>query len=109
MYASSASAWGELTSHRDHVYRCHALNQCKRCGELFQSKDLLRKHRDLGDPCQRQEFQVAEGYDSQQEDKLRKKRRTNDHSQQAEETQWFEMYKILFQPADGNLIPSPCK
>jgi hypothetical protein len=65
----------------------------------------LKEHaRDVG-LCQISEPVVLQGFDKEQEQRLRKRKR----SMLTEAEKWKEMYKILFPYDDDDSIPSPCR
>ena len=97
--------WSWLILSREHVYRRHKLPvTCHRCSLEFQSDAALKEHSKLLIPCNVAEAGEAQGYDNDQERKLRSRKRPPG---QTEADKWKEMFRILF--PDDREIPSPCK
>lgn len=91
-------------SRREHLHRNHALPlHCLRCGKIMKSEVDLGMHQRQADICAIQHFELPEGFNKEQEEKLRKRRRY-----ESEEEKWSDMYLILFPDEDGDLIPLPC-
>lgn len=95
-----------LTSDREHLYRRHLLPpQCHRCCSVFQNDVALRDHqRDLRG-CEIREQLPPEGFDKEQERRLKSKKRSQVF--QSEEDKWKGVYRILFPDDDDANMPSP--
>jgi hypothetical protein len=97
-----------LTVTREHLYRRHLLPpQCHRCCTTCADDIALREHqRDLRG-CEVREQIPLEGFDKDQERRLKSKKRSQVY--QSEEDKWKGVYRILF-PDDGEGdMPAPCK
>jgi hypothetical protein len=91
---------------KEHLYRRHLLPiQCHRCCSTFANEPLLREHqRDL-QGCEIQEQMPLEGFDKDQERKLKSKKRSLVH--QSEEEKWKGVYRVLFPDDNDAEMPSP--
>jgi len=93
---------------REHLYRRHALPiHCARCCLIFKSEAELREHYRSLNTCDTRDDEPPEGFDNEQEKKLRCRKRST-HTQ-TEEEKWKEMYRTLFPNDDEATFPSPCK
>lgn len=97
-----------LTSGREHLYRRHLLPiQCNRCCSTFSNEPTLREHQRDARGCEIKDQVPLEGFDKDQERKLKSKKRSLVY--QSEEDKWKGVYRILF-PDDNDVdMPSPCK
>jgi hypothetical protein len=75
-------------------------------GEITEADAALTAHSVALVPCEVGDGQDADGYNKEQETKLRCRKRP---SGQNEEDRWNEMYRILFSARCGSPIPSPCE
>lgn len=89
---------------KEHLYRRHLLPiSCHRCCSTFANEPLLREHQRDPLGCEIQEQIPLEGFDKDQERKLKSKKRSLVH--QTEEEKWKCVYNILF--PDDNVIDMP--
>jgi hypothetical protein len=90
------------------VYRHHAGPiTCYRCGETFESEQLLESHSKREDSCILNSHPVQhDGFNKEQEKELKSRKRKN--RDQTEEQKWNDMFIILFPNYQGSL-PSPRK
>ena len=97
----------QLMYNREHIFRKHDLaHQCGRCWQRFKTKNLLTDHSRATTACAvKTEAESPDDVTPQQVEQL--KRRKRDGSSHVE--RWNDMYKTLFQPMDGDDIPSPCE
>lgn len=96
-----------LTSHREHLYRCHmAPRYCSRCWLVFQDQDSLDKHMRAAEAeiCQTTPGQPPEGITPDIARRLRSRKKTT--RIQNERQRWDEVYRILF---PDKPIPNPGK
>lgn len=93
---------------REHLYRRHLLPiQCNRCCATFANEPTLREHQRDPHGCDIKDQVPLEGFDKDQERKLKSKKRSLVY--QSEEDKWKGVYRILF-PDDNDVdMPSPCK
>ncbi|KAL1598784.1 hypothetical protein SLS60_007926 [Paraconiothyrium brasiliense] len=91
---------------REHLYRRHLLPiQCNRCCSTFANEPTLREHQRDPRGCEIKEQVPLEGFDKDQERKLKSKKRSLVY--QSEEDKWKGVYRILF-PDDNDVdMPSP--
>jgi hypothetical protein len=91
---------------REHLYRRHLLPpQCHRCCITFANDVTLREHQRDPRGCEVNEQIPLEGFDKDQERRLKSKKRSQTY--QTEEEKWKGVYRILF-PDDGEAdIPIP--
>lgn len=91
---------------KEHLYRRHLLPpQCLRCSVAFPTETSLKIH--LRDPqgCEVREQISPEGFDKDQERKLKSKKRSQ--KSQNEEEKWRCVYNILFPDDNPDNMPSP--
>ncbi|KAL5403563.1 hypothetical protein PMIN04_012802 [Paraphaeosphaeria minitans] len=93
---------------KEHLYRRHLLPiQCNRCCSTFANEPTLREHQRDPRGCEIKDQVPLEGFDKDQEQKLKSKKRSLVY--QSEEDKWKGVYRILF-PDDNDVdMPSPCK
>lgn len=93
---------------REHLYRRHLLPiQCNRCCFTFANEPTLREHQRDPHGCEIKDQVPLEGFDKDQERKLKSKKRSLVY--QSEEDKWKGVYRILF-PDDNDVdMPSPCR
>jgi len=93
--------------YRQHLYRRHALPiQCARCALKFDTDTSLKEHQRRPEGCEVREEGPKEGFDKEQEKRLKSRKRPP--IGQTEIEKWNAVYLILF-PEDESKIPSPCK
>ncbi|KAF2736281.1 hypothetical protein EJ04DRAFT_551355 [Polyplosphaeria fusca] len=91
---------------KEHLYRRHLLPiQCNRCCSTFPSESSLKEHQRDPRGCEVREQAPREGFDKDQERKLKSKKRSQVHL--SEEDKWNVVYKILFPDDDEAEMPSP--
>ena len=88
---------------REHLYRCHCVSQCPRCGSEFRSSSELDSHLVADQFCEKTPFSATEGVTEEKKDQL--KSRTG-LSKMSRVEQWNQIYEILF---PGEPIPDACK
>jgi hypothetical protein len=95
-----------LITDREHLYRRHLLPpQCHRCCTSFSNDVALREHQRDARGCNVREQVPPEGFDKEQERRLKSKKKSQTY--QTEEEKWKSVYRILF-PDDGEAdIPTP--
>lgn len=99
--------FGTADVNREHVYRRHAAPiHCTRCGQVFETETALTNHSRSTVVCEIRSFEAPEGFNKEQEKKLRSRKREGNPT---EEDLWRKMYRILFPLDDNTSIPSPCK
>ncbi|KAF1994367.1 hypothetical protein P154DRAFT_447722 [Amniculicola lignicola CBS 123094] len=91
---------------KEHLYRRHLLPiQCNRCCATFSTEPLLREHQRDARGCEIREQAPLEGFNKDQERKLKSKRRSP--VVQTEEDKWKRVYHILFPDDPAEAMPSP--
>ncbi|KAF2469800.1 uncharacterized protein BDR25DRAFT_227736, partial [Lindgomyces ingoldianus] len=91
---------------REHLYRRHLLPiQCNRCCSTFPNEPSLREHQRDPRGCEIQEQIPLEGFDKDQERKLKSKKRNLGFL--TEEDKWKGVYRILFPDDNEENMPSP--
>ncbi|OCL01890.1 hypothetical protein AOQ84DRAFT_425204 [Glonium stellatum] len=78
--------------------------KCSRCYQPFPDKEALHKHREL-QACEVQPELQIEGFNQEQEKKLRSRKRTAPN--QSEEDKWKGVYRILFPGSITSQMLSP--
>jgi len=98
------------TTLREHLYRKHALPKftCHRCCGPFDTEEDLHSHARAAEPCQVREPQPADGFNQDQEKKLRSRKKTAGE-ELTEPEKWKQMYRTLFPDVREDEIPSPRK
>ncbi|KAF2806291.1 uncharacterized protein BDZ99DRAFT_394273, partial [Mytilinidion resinicola] len=93
---------------KEHLYRNHALPiACPRCCNTFKSDAELYNHSRAPESCEVQEQRPLDGFNRDQEMRLKSKKRSP--TIVTEEEKWKAIYRILF-PFDPEAdMPSPCK
>ncbi|KAF1844455.1 uncharacterized protein K460DRAFT_397545 [Cucurbitaria berberidis CBS 394.84] len=90
---------------KEHLYRRHLLPpQCHRCCTTFNNDVALREHQRDARGCEVQEQTPLEGFDKDQERRLKSKKRSQQY--QSEEDKWKGVYRILFPDDIEADIPS---
>jgi hypothetical protein len=98
-----------LTFVREHLHRVHRMPlYCRRCYLTFKTENHLDDHAQLQEPCPRGEARPMEGFNKEQEEKLRD-RGPMFRAKGSEEKKWNTVYLILFPYTPLGTIPSPCK
>ncbi|XTI94758.1 hypothetical protein V2W45_1257270 [Cenococcum geophilum] len=98
--------WASVHRVKEHLYRRHALPiHCARCCLTFKSEAELKEHYRSPNTCDMRDDEPPEGFDNEQEKKLRSRKRST-HTQ-TEEEMWKEMYRTLFPNDDEATFPSP--
>jgi hypothetical protein len=91
---------------KEHLYRRHLLPiQCHRCCSTFVNEPMLREHQRDPQGCEIKEQAPLEGFDKEQERKLKSKKRSLVHL--SEEEKWKSVYRILFPDDDDMGMPTP--
>ncbi|KAH7109639.1 hypothetical protein B0J11DRAFT_401388, partial [Dendryphion nanum] len=91
---------------KEHLYRRHLLPaQCHRCCMTFASETSLREHQRDIRGCEIREQIPLEGFDKEQERKLKSKKRGQ--KAQNEEEKWKSVFAILFPDDNPESMPSP--
>ena len=92
---------------REHLYRRHLLPiQCHRCCSTFANEPTLREHQRDPRGCEVKEHVPLEGFDKDQERKLKSKKRSLVYM--SEEDKWKGVYRVLFPDDNEADMPSPC-
>ena len=95
---------------REHLYRRHQLPiQCNRCCATFGNESTLREHQRDIRGCEVTQNLPLEGFDKDQENQLKSKKRSPNSATGSEEDRWRAVYRILFPDDDEADVPSPCK
>ncbi|KAL2008441.1 hypothetical protein VTN00DRAFT_6635 [Thermoascus crustaceus] len=98
--------WHTVHRMKEHLYRRHALPiRCPRCYQSFKSDEALKNHQRAPQSCEVCEEDTIEGFDKEQEKKLKSRKRSS--LKQSEEDRWREVYRILFPDDLPSSIPSP--
>ncbi|OCL01736.1 hypothetical protein AOQ84DRAFT_306122, partial [Glonium stellatum] len=93
---------------REHLYRRHALPiECPRCCKSFGSEEDCREHLQALEACEIRKQTRREGFNKDQETKLRSKRRSP--MPLTEEEKWKAIWRTLFPSEAKDDIPSPCR
>ncbi|KAH5305110.1 hypothetical protein HBI12_171720 [Parastagonospora nodorum] len=103
--ACSGPGW--LTVHRlkEHLYREHAMSpHCRRCYTTFENETQLTDHSRSTDTCVVTNALPPEGFDKDQEKKL--KNRSKMFRADSEEQKWQIVYVILFPDTAPSELPS---
>ncbi|KAH7389987.1 hypothetical protein BKA66DRAFT_460242 [Pyrenochaeta sp. MPI-SDFR-AT-0127] len=91
---------------KEHLYRRHLLPpQCHRCCTTFAHDTALRAHQRDERGCAVRTQMPLEGFDKEQERRLKSKKRSQTY--QSEEEKWKGVYKILFPDDEAEQMPSP--
>jgi hypothetical protein len=91
---------------REHLYRRHQLPpQCSRCCQAFDSDSKLKEHSRLPDGCALRNEKPLEGFDKDQEKRLRSRKKG--FLGDSRDDQWKEIYLVLFPDTLLPEIPSP--
>ncbi|KAF1952234.1 hypothetical protein CC80DRAFT_423089, partial [Byssothecium circinans] len=91
---------------KEHLYRRHLLPiQCHRCCSTFTNEPALREHQRDPRGCEVKEHLPLEGFDKDQERKLKSKKRSLVYM--SEEDKWKVVYRILFPDDNESDMPSP--
>ncbi|PSN74914.1 hypothetical protein BS50DRAFT_615700 [Corynespora cassiicola Philippines] len=98
--------WDEVRRVKEHIYRSHSLPiYCPRCYKTFKVEALFHEHQRAKDTCTMRPKENLEGFDKEQEKRLRSRKRCP--PEQNEEEKWRDMYRILFPSDDPASMPSP--
>ncbi|OTA98187.1 hypothetical protein M426DRAFT_28695 [Hypoxylon sp. CI-4A] len=100
--------WKTVHRMKEHLQRHHRQPKfrCYRCGEAFEKKPSLIEHAEAPTRCEKPEIpRTLDGYDSEQDAKLRSKKRTA--TKLSESEKWRQCYMILFPHVHEAQIPSP--
>lgn len=93
---------------REHLYRRHLLPpQCHRCCTTFTNDLALREHQRDPSGCELREQIPLEGFDKEQEKRMKSKKGSQMHHSEIEK--WKAVYRILFPDDHDADMPSPCK
>ncbi|KAL1800083.1 hypothetical protein ACET3X_000425 [Alternaria dauci] len=91
---------------KEHLYRRHLLPpQCHRCCTTFTNDIALREHQRDTNGCELREQLPLEGFDKEQEKKIKSKKGSQVHQNEVEK--WKAVYRILFPDDDAADMPSP--
>ncbi|KAF2495305.1 hypothetical protein BU16DRAFT_386157 [Lophium mytilinum] len=100
--------WSSVPRLKEHLYRRHASPiHCPRCYQHFEHTMELKDHQRASEGCDVRTKTAIEGFDKEQETRLRSKKRSA--VSRSEEDKWREVYIILFPDEDESNIPTPCK
>ncbi|KAI1384951.1 uncharacterized protein F4822DRAFT_416789 [Hypoxylon trugodes] len=99
--------WTTVHRMKEHIYRRHRQSKfrCERCGEPFEEKRTLADHVRAIRPCALREVSPIDGLDSEQEAKLKSRKRTA--TPLSENEKWKQTYLILFPHVPDIQVPSP--
>lgn len=99
-----------LIGPREHLYRKHALPKftCHRCCEPFDAEEDLQAHARAPEPCQVHDPEPLDGFNQDQEKRLRSRKKTAGE-ELTEPEKWRQMYRILFPDVAEDEIPLPCE
>lgn len=89
---------------REHIYRVHVVHQCLRCGDRFDSEELLLSHVRGKERCPTRTLVPAFGVNQSNIIALKSKKAMRGRPN---EEKWKDIYRILF-PGQSH-IPSPCE
>jgi len=107
--ASSMSRIRPLTKHREHLYKHHFVQVCKRCCGVFKEPQDLEAHSKAATPCSvKLERDYGDGFDDNQY-KLLKARNSKREYKGDELEYWKGVYRILFPGMGMDPALSPCK
>lgn len=81
--------------------------QCARCALRFDTDASLKEHQRRPEGCEVREEGPKEGFDKEQEKRLKSRKRPP--IGQTEIEKWNAVYLILFPEDEPSKIPSPCK
>ncbi|KUJ19396.1 uncharacterized protein LY89DRAFT_489628 [Mollisia scopiformis] len=109
----SVQAWRRcaLTPHtsvarvKAHLYKYHTIHQCPRCKNLFPDITGLEEHTLAPDSCLVQEAEQVDGITTKLRQQLQDRRKA--FPGQTESDRWIQIFKIIFQPGEGDEIPDP--
>lgn len=91
---------------KEHLYRKHALPiECPRCCQSFGSEEDCREHLRTSQACEMRFKVQRDGFNKDQETKLRSKKRSR--IPLTEEEKWKAVWQILFPNETEDDIPSP--
>lgn len=91
---------------KEHLYRRHLLPpQCHRCCATFSTDLILREHQRDPSGCEVREQVPVEGFDKDQEQQLKSKKRSQTYL--TEEEKWKAVYRILFPDDRDEDMPTP--
>jgi len=63
----------------------------------------------MPEPCSLREMESVEGFDADQKESLRSRKRAKGNAELTETEKWRDIYRILFPHVEPDDIPSPCK
>ncbi|RYN68691.1 hypothetical protein AA0118_g1174 [Alternaria tenuissima] len=91
---------------KEHLYRRHLLPpQCHRCCTTFTNDIALREHQRDPSGCELREQIPLEGFDKEQEKRMKSKKGSQMHHSEVEK--WKAVYRILFPDDHDADMPSP--
>ncbi|RYO42753.1 hypothetical protein AA0111_g398 [Alternaria arborescens] len=91
---------------KEHLYRRHLLPpQCHRCCTTFTNDVALREHQRDPSGCELREQIPLEGFDKEQEKRMKSKKGSQMHHSEIEK--WKAVYRILFPDDNDADMPSP--
>ncbi|KAF2028881.1 hypothetical protein EK21DRAFT_113413 [Setomelanomma holmii] len=91
---------------KEHLYRRHLLPpQCHRCCTTFSTEVALREHQRDPAGCDVQAQVPLEGFDKDQERRLKSKKKSQNYM--TEDEKWKVVYRILFPDDAETDIPTP--
>ncbi|KAI8965184.1 hypothetical protein F5Y11DRAFT_313199 [Daldinia sp. FL1419] len=98
--------WPDVHRVKEHLYRRHRQPsyRCGRCWESFESEDDYLGHQRTAEPCVLKEKEPIDGFDTNQERKLKQRRIGSDMS---ETEKWRAIFVILFPNVRPEDIPTP--
>ncbi|KAH8889999.1 hypothetical protein GQ53DRAFT_186404 [Thozetella sp. PMI_491] len=103
--------WHTVHRVKEHIYRCHVLAKfrCNRCFQDLKDCASLAAHQRMTVPCEIQEYEAKEGFITDDQEKLLRRkpprRKSSDRGGKTECEKWAEVYKIIF--PDDDPLPSP--
>lgn len=81
---------------------------CPRCQEQFDSEEEVTGHLNAPERCEKKPRKAnEEGFDREQELRLRTKKRSKGEG--SEEEKWRAVFMVLFPNAPVSEVPSPCR
>ncbi|KAH8719328.1 hypothetical protein GQ44DRAFT_809716 [Phaeosphaeriaceae sp. PMI808] len=104
--ACSGPGWFTIPRLKGHLYRQHTMPlHCRRCYEIFKNEAQITEHSRLSDGCVMRDAKLIEGFDKDQEKKL--KDRSTMFQAESEEHKWKIVYLILFPDTAPSELPTP--
>jgi hypothetical protein len=104
-----------LTSAREHLYRHHQVEICRRCHVIFNEASDLEAHYQSEGGCSAQgprDYALGFGIEQMKKLKSRRGKDTFSHMKDSDQKDyccWRRVYQILFPDVDESNIPTPGK